>query len=140
MQNEQLLWEGSPSQLKNINYYLVCILFIWLIFPIFYMIWIYLKTNKTKYIFTNERFIYSEGVFNKSTDQIELYRIKDIRLYESFFMRLFGLGNILIITSDKTYHHLNLNAIKEPEIVKDLLRQAVEEIREIKKVREIDYK
>jgi uncharacterized membrane protein YdbT with pleckstrin-like domain len=79
-------------------------------------------------------------VFNKSTDQIELYRIKDIRLYESFFMRLFGLGNILIITSDKTYHHLNLNAIKEPEIVKDLLRQAVEEIREIKKVREIDYK
>lgn len=140
MNNENIIWCGSPSQLANLKCYLLCGIFSWLVLPIFVMYWYFLKIKNTNYKITNERLIMRRGVFNKLTDQVELYRVKDIRLHEPFWLRLFGLGNIILITSDKIYGEINLPYIKNPEYLKNNIRDVVEELREKRNVREVDFK
>jgi len=117
---------------------LLCGLFSWLIIPLFIMFWYYLKTKYSLYELTTERLITTKGVFNKSTEQIELYRVKDIRLEEPFLMRIFSLGNILLVTSDKTLGVILLPAMNNPKKLKDDIRYIVEKQREKKGVREMD--
>lgn len=140
MNDENIIWSGTPSQLANLKCYLLCGLFCWLIIPIFIMFWNFLKIKNTSFKLTDERLIMRKGVFNKLTDQVELYRVKDIRLQEPFLLRIFGLGNIVLITSDKIYGEILLPYMRNPEDLKNNIRDIVEELREKRNVREVDFK
>ena len=99
----------------------------------------FLKTKFTKYEISEERIIETTGVFSRSTDETELYRVKDIRLEEPFFLRMFGLSTILLVTSDKTSPIIALSGVKEGNNLRKTLRDAVEVRRELKGVRERDF-
>jgi uncharacterized membrane protein YdbT with pleckstrin-like domain len=138
--SEKLIVKGSPSQVTNFGYYLICIL----LTPLFglgvLMFLIrFLKTKFTKYEITEERIIETTGVFSRSTDETELYRVKDIRLEEPFFLRMFGLSTILLVTSDKTSPIITLSGVKNGNSLRKTLRDAVEVRRDIKGVRERDF-
>jgi len=136
---ENTIFRGTPSQLINIKCYLLCGSLFWLVFPLFIMFWNYLKIKNSIHEITTERLITTTGVFNKATEQIELYRVKDIRLEEPFLMRIFGLGNILLITSDRTLGTILLPAMSNPKKMKNEIRKIVEKLREKKNVREMDF-
>lgn len=140
MGKEDAIWRGTPSQLINIKCYLFCGALFWVVIPLFVIFWKYLKVRSSIFEFTSERLIIRKGIFNKLTDQIELYRVKDIRLEEPFLMRIFGLGNIILVTSDKTLGNILLPAMSNAEELKDKIRHIVEELREKKNVREMDFK
>ncbi len=135
---EETIWEGSPSQLKNFGVYVLCVLLCVLIVPIFIAIWKWLEVKCFKYRLTTQRLSVTRGIFNKRTDELELYRIKDITLAEPFFLRLFGLGNIKLDTSDKSSPEVNMEYIAKAPNVRDLIRRHVEAMRDKKRVREID--
>lgn len=140
IENEEILWSGTPSQLINIKCYTLCGLFFWTILPLFVMYWRYLKTRNTKFEITSQRLIIKEGVFNKKTEQIELYRVKDIHLEEPLLMRIFGLGNIRLDTSDKEFSEELLPAMKDAAWLKDKIRDTVEALRVKRNVREMDFR
>ena len=137
--SEKLIVKGSPSQITNFGYYVLCLplAFIGIGFVMFLVR--FLKTKFTKYEISEERIIETTGVFSRSTDETELYRVKDIRLEEPFFLRMFGLSTILLVTSDKTSPIITLSGVKEGNNLRKTLRDAVEVRRELKGVRERDF-
>lgn len=136
---EKELWKGHPSQIVNLGTFILCFLLSPLIVPIFIALWKYLQTRHTKYEITDQRIVFQTGVFSRTTDELELYRIKDIRLEEPFFLRLFGLSNILLSSSDVSHPDITIAAISEGKQTREQLRKAIEARRDLKKVREIDY-
>jgi uncharacterized membrane protein YdbT with pleckstrin-like domain len=98
----------------------------------------YLRVKNTHYELTTERLITSTGIFNREINEMELYRVKDYSVRSPFFQRIFSLGTIILDTSDKSDPFLELQAIKEPEDIRDILRLQVEELRQLKGVREVD--
>lgn len=86
---------------------------------------------------TEELRCYS-GIFSRKHEFIENYRIKDYRIERPLIYRMFGLGNLIIYTSDKTTPVLRLEAIKEPEEKYKILRGLVELNRREKHVFEVD--
>ena len=138
MDQEDLLWKGTPSQVVNCNTFIVCGLFFWLVIPALFGLWRYLVVRCTEYELSSERLRLRQGVFNKTTEEIELYRVKDTSLLEPFFLRMFSVGNIILHTSDRTHAILVLEAIHTPREVKDKIRNLVEAQRRLKGVREID--
>ena len=129
---EKQLYIGRPSQILNI---LSFILWSWtLIVPII----IYLKTRFTVYELTNERIKLKTGILNQEIDECELYRIRDYKIVKPFFQRIFGLGNIELITSDRSNLRINLNGIKDPENLYNIIRDNVEKVRRKTGTREID--
>ena len=129
---EKQLYIGRPSQILNI---LSFILWSWtLIVPII----IYLKTRFTVYELTDERIKLKTGILSQEIDECELYRIRDYKIVKPFFQRIFGLGKIELVTSDRSNSNINLNGIKDPENLYNLIRDNVEKIRRKTGTRELD--
>lgn len=135
---EETIWRGTSSQLKNLGVFILCVLFCWLIVPIFIGLTRYLQTKNHVFELTNERLKMTEGIFSKVTETLELYRVKDIEILQPFFYRMLGLENIKVNTSDLTTPVIFLEGVPQKVGLADKLRNAVETIRMQKKVREID--
>jgi len=136
---EKNLWEGVSSQWINFGYNILCVLLL----PVFGLgllmfIWRYLTTKFNKYEITNERIIEHKGVLSRTTDELELYRVKDIKLDQPFFLRLFKLSNIVLSTTDRTKSIVTIQGIEDGQELRNILRKSIEERRDAKKVREID--
>lgn len=84
-----------------------------------------------------DRLSIRKGVFSYSKSFLELYRVKDYEVKQSFFMRIFGMMSITLHTSDKTSPTLDLVGIPKSDIV-DVIRDYVEAQRKLKGVREFD--
>lgn len=139
MTPEETVWSGRPSHVTNLPVYIVCGLTCFLVIPLLYGIWKWLELNCRRYDLTTQRLRFTHGVFNREHDELELYRVKDISLSQPFVVRLFGLGNVTLHTSDKTTPEVHINGIAEPDHFRDLLRDQVERRRDEKRVREIDF-
>ena len=131
--NEQTLWTGTSSQVKNFWLFVACILVI----PIPWAIWAWIKTKKRTYTLSTERLIIRSGVFNIATESLELYRVRDLQVLEPFWLRLWGLKNIHLITTDSTTPEIIVDYIPACLDLGDKFRQQIEFSRQKKGVREI---
>lgn len=152
--NEELIWEDSSSQFLNFGKHSISVILLTvagvgaLANPMVPMIgvpiigawtlWNYLTIKCQKFKLTNQRMIMQRGVLNRVTDEIELYRVKDHRLEQPFFLRMFGLGNIILISSDQLNHEIIIPAVKDSENLRESIRKLVEARRVSRGVRELD--
>jgi uncharacterized membrane protein YdbT with pleckstrin-like domain len=83
----------------------------------------------TRYMIREQRLYYSKGFFNTTEDELLLYRILDIKLNRTFGDKLVGVGTITLFTADKSTPQLNLERIKKPQHVRDLISKMVEDER-----------
>ena len=133
MEEEEKIWIGRPSQLLNLFTYLL--LFWTIIFPLI----AYLKTRFTIYELTKTRLRLKTGIFSQQIEDTELYRVRDYSIDKPFWFRIFGLGHIKILTSDKSNPEISLYAVSKIESTAELIRQNVEVARKKSGTREIDY-
>ena len=134
MSDEQVVWEGSPSQWRNFWWYLSCLLLL----PIPFAIWKWLETKNTVYTLTDQRLKFTRGVLTKVTDDLELYRVRDTKFQQDFFERMCGLGEVVLYTTDETSTEIRLPYIKDAEAVREKIRGLVEARRDAKRVRYLD--
>lgn len=135
---EQAVWSGSPSQLINLGKYTLCVLFCWLVVPLFMMLWWWLEVRCTEYEMSSQRLRLRSGVLNKATHDLELYRVKDVRLSQPLWLRLFGLADLVLDTSDRSHPQVVIRAIPNAEPLMDTVREHVEALRIARGIREID--
>ncbi|MEA3042689.1 MAG: hypothetical protein QOH47_527 [Sphingomonadales bacterium] len=104
------------------------------------IIWKWLENMASKYEVTEERLIVRRGIISKSIDEIELYRIKDVRIDFSIINQLAGIGRITISSSDETTRDgdLVLSNIERAQERRETLRRLVDTARQKRRVREID--
>ena len=149
---EQTIWTGSSSQVSLLHIYMLCALlaggFIALgvitpypfiaagaALPLLYMLWRFIKLRSRHYELTTQRVRVRQGIFSKRTDELELYRVKDVTVFEPFWQRVFGLGNIVITNNDASTPNLTLEALPSASQTREALRNAIEECRDRKRVR-----
>ena len=89
----------------------------------------------TRYGMSEDRLFISVGFLNIKDDEVLLYRVRDIDTSRSLWQRLFGVGTITVMSSDKTMPTMVLKNIKNPVEVKELLHTQVEEIKLKRRVR-----
>lgn len=138
MSQEEKLWSGTPSQVLNMGAFIIWGLLFFLVFPLLIILWNWLAIKNTKYELTSQRLITSLGVLNKRTDELELYRVKDSRVEQPFFLRLFSLSNIVLETSDKSHPIVLIKAVPNGKELREMIRTHVEERRDSKRVREVE--
>jgi uncharacterized membrane protein YdbT with pleckstrin-like domain len=160
---EETVWRGTSSQVKNASVFLFCSLclcalivlfailwhiestrdfspyiFTLAIVPIFIALARFLQAKNKVYELTTERLKISEGVFNKVTNTLELYRVKDLETRQPFWQRVFRVESIYINTSDISSPVVVIEAVPQKVGLADKIRNAVENIRMRKGVRELD--
>ena len=94
-----------------------------------------LPLSFTRYALSEDRLFVSVGFLNIKDDEILLYRVRDIDTSRSLWQRLFGVGTVVVASSDKTMPNLVLKNIKDPIMVKELIHKQVEETKIKRRVR-----
>lgn len=89
----------------------------------------------TRYCLSEDRLFVSEGFLSIKDDEVLLYRVRDIDTRRSLWQRLFGVGTITVVSSDKTMPNLVLQNVKDPLMVKELIHKQVEEVKIKRRVR-----
>ena len=94
-----------------------------------------LPLSFTSYALSEDRLFTSVGFLSIKDDEILLYRVRDIDTSRSLWQRLFGVGTVTVMSSDKTMPNLVLKNIKDPVMVKEMLHKQVEEMKIRRRVR-----
>ncbi|WP_428389489.1 PH domain-containing protein [Mucisphaera sp.] len=161
---ERSLWRGGPSQVLNLHIYLIDAaiglaiiagsLVIQLntedsrigvyiaglaLLPALHALWRWIELACRAIEVSSQRIELSTGVFSRVTDDLELYRVRDLTIRQPLVHRLFGLGDIVMETSDRTHPTMILAGIHQPRELRDLIRENVEERRRVTRTREVDF-
>ena len=94
-----------------------------------------LPLSFTRYSLSEDRLFISEGFLTIRDDEILLYRVRDIDTSRTLWQRIFGVGTVTVISSDRTMPTLVLKNIKDPLMVKELIHKQVEEMKIKRRVR-----
>jgi uncharacterized membrane protein YdbT with pleckstrin-like domain len=82
----------------------------------------WMRLRSTMYTITNQRVLIEQGVFTKSVDEIDLRYVDDSQFVQTFVDRVLGIGNVTLISSDKTSPRYVLRSIKDPRAVREIIR------------------
>jgi PH (Pleckstrin Homology) domain-containing protein len=93
--DEEILWEGKP-----------------------------LMTLGERYELTSQRLRIYRGVFARNLEEIDLVRIRDTKVKQHLGERMAGVGDVTVISTDKSNPEIVLNNVKNPIEVREIIRKA----------------
>ncbi|MBD1395181.1 PH domain-containing protein [Mucilaginibacter glaciei] len=96
-----------------------------------------LYIRKSIYLITPEVVRISRGIFFKRTDMLEIYRVKDYVITQSFILQLLGLMNLTLKSTDAENPVIWMVGIPESDII-DTIRDYVQEARKHNRIYEIN--
>ncbi|NYD91871.1 PH domain-containing protein [Sphingomonas melonis] len=100
----------------------------------------WLQNLSAAYEITDQRLIVKRGLVMKSIDEIELYRIKDVRVDYSLVNQITDIGTITITSTDRTTGNTQfiLRDIPAARERREGIRKLVDRARRLRGVREMD--
>jgi uncharacterized membrane protein YdbT with pleckstrin-like domain len=146
---EQKLWHGTPSWLLLFGKIIRAFLAVVVLLLVYYLgyqflapykmyvslaiaaiiIWqivaiviAFARIKTTIYTVTTQRVMIETGLTTKSVEDIDLRYIDDTQFNQSFINRVLGIGNVTIVSSDRTSPTYTLRGIPDPRGVRELIR------------------
>lgn len=97
-----------------------------LVFPALILIcsaYLQIKRRFTVMTITGDKLRYETGVFSKSTRNIVVTKVQDVRVEQTLSQRIFGVGSLSIETAGES-SRLTINCIDHPQAVADQILDA----------------
>lgn len=101
---------------------------------VLYVLFRYIVVNSESYRLRDGALEFETGILSKRTDVLDLFRVRDVTETRPLLMRLCGLGNIRIVSSDASTPVIELRAIHGSPKVLQLLRGEVNRSRQKNRV------
>ena len=92
----------------------------------------------TRYRLSEDRLFCEKGFLNIKQDEVLLYRVRDLQLTMNIGQRIFGVGTVCVVSSDKSVPHLDLVNVKDPRNVKEMIHRAVEDAKDKRRMRTME--
>ena len=84
----------------------------------------------TKYYLSEDRLFVQTGLLSMKIEETLLYRVTDISARVGLFQRIFGVGTIVVHSSDKSTPHI---------VVKELIHKHVEQMKVSRNIRVSEF-
>ena len=88
---------------------------------LFYKAW---KIRMTHYEVSADRIEYGEGIFDRKVDNLDMFRIVDIKLRRNILDCVVGVGTVILTTSDKSHPEFEFKKIKNSRELYDTIKKA----------------
>jgi membrane protein YdbS with pleckstrin-like domain len=83
-----------------------------------------LKLRMTHYEVSSERIEYGTGIFDRKVDNLDMFRVVDIKLRRSFLDCIVGVGTVLLTTTDKSHPEFVFEKVRDARELYDVLKKA----------------
>jgi uncharacterized membrane protein YdbT with pleckstrin-like domain len=99
----------------------------WLVIPpillLIWTLWRHLKLRFTSLTVAGKKLRYETGMLSRSSRTMELAKVQDVRVDQTFFQRLLGLGNLTIESAGEA-GRLTIGNIDRPDAVGEYILEA----------------
>jgi hypothetical protein len=82
------------------------------------------KMKAIRYEITAERIEWTRGFLSKKVDNIDMFRIVDMKFHRSFFDSILGLGTITLLTTDKSDPEFRFEKVKGARQLYDIIKKS----------------
>lgn len=89
----------------------------------FFPVRAHIRQHFTKMTLAGDKLRYESGLLSKTTRTIQMSKVQDVRVDQSFPQRLAGIGNLSIETAGET-SRLSIDDIDNPQAVADTITDA----------------
>lgn len=127
---ERTLFSGRPAALYSIGRWLLAIVTLGIAGIVYW-----LSSLSTRFEITTQRVRIERGVFSKSRQDTELYRIDDIALEQPLGMRMLGHGILILRSTDRSTPEIRLYGVPGLADLAEKLRESSLRERERRGVR-----
>jgi membrane protein YdbS with pleckstrin-like domain len=80
------------------------------------------RLKSTQYKVTNQRILVERGVLSKSLEEIDMRSVDDTEFRQTFLERIFGIGEVWVVSTDKVAPRVVLHGIHDPRKIRELIR------------------
>jgi hypothetical protein len=83
-----------------------------------------LKLKMTHYEVTSDRIEHSRGILDRKVDNLDMFRVMDLKMRRSILDCIFGIGQVTVITSDKTDPEFTFEKVRGCRKLYDVIKKA----------------
>ncbi|MHC4842282.1 MAG: zinc ribbon domain-containing protein [Planctomycetota bacterium] len=83
-----------------------------------------LKLKMVNYEVSADRIEYSRGILDRRVDNLDMFRVLDIKLRRSILDCLVGVGTVDLITTDKTDPEFSFGKVRRPKQLYNVIKDA----------------
>ena len=76
------------------------------------------------------------GLLHREVEEVQMYRVDDINVFRSATNLIWGVGTVEVYCNDSSCNKLNLVRVKDPNHVRNIINDLVEEDRRNRNVRQ----
>jgi len=85
------------------------------------------RLRNTHYKVTSQRIIVEHGVLSRALEEIDMRSVDDTEFRQSFMERIFKIGEIWIVSTDKVAPKMVLHGVPDPRTTRELIRSTAYE-------------
>ena len=100
-----------------------------------------LPISCTHYSIADGRLFIKKGLLCTFLEEVMLFRVFDVRMVQTLWQKLFGVGTVVVYTTDASSGNTNVSLvnIKNPNRVRSLISHLVEAEREEKGIQSAEF-
>jgi membrane protein YdbS with pleckstrin-like domain len=83
-----------------------------------------LKLRMKHYQVSGDRIEYGEGIFDRKVDNLDMFRVVDIKLRRNVLDCIVGVGTVLLTTTDKSHPEFTFEKVKNSRELYDVIKKA----------------
>jgi membrane protein YdbS with pleckstrin-like domain len=107
---------------ETIKWITIALLGIALVPPVIALPLAVAQLKSTHYKVTNQRILIEQGVISKSLIEIDMRSVDDTEFHQTFLERIFGIGEVWVVSTDKIAPKMVLHGIHDPRKTRELIR------------------
>ena len=82
------------------------------------------RLKMIRYEVSPDRIEWSRGILDRRVDNIDMFRVIDLKMRRSVFDVIFGIGTVGLITTDKTDPEFEFEKVHRPRELYDIIKKA----------------
>jgi len=82
------------------------------------------RLKMTRYEVSPDRIEWSRGILDRRVDNLDMFRVIDLKMRRSVFDVILGIGTVGLITTDKTDPKFEFEKVHRPRELYDIIKKA----------------
>lgn len=82
------------------------------------------RLKATRYEVSTDRIEWSRGILSRKVDNLDMFRVIDLKLHRSLLDCIVGVGTVIVITTDKSDPEFTFEKIRNPRKLYDIIKKA----------------
>jgi membrane protein YdbS with pleckstrin-like domain len=91
------------------------------------VLWLFIKAVNLKMVYyevSTDRIEWCRGILDRKVDNLDMFRVIDLKLRRNIIDCIFGIGKVVLITNDKTDPEFNFEKIRHSRELYDIIKKA----------------